>query len=220
MNVNIDLAVLELVCSRLCRDLVGPVGAATNGIELLRGTAPNQSEDILDMTDDSTRTAWRRLEFFRVAFSYGGGRTGWWESELAGLAGGMLRDIRTSLNWQPPSAEHSITGRGGKLILNLIFLVAEAMPRGGEVTVSLRRAGDDLTVAITGNGPNAAFNESILSTVRGTVLPEDMDSRVILAHLVNLQAKSTGADIQWDFKQDRVHAGLKLPQPEMAEACT
>lgn len=218
MNINIDLAILELVCSRLCHDLVGPVGAATNGIELLREVSGNQNEDILDMTDDSARTAWRRLEFFRVAFGYGGGRNGWSESELEGLAAGMLRDTRVSLSWQPASLGLSITGRGGKLILNLIFLIAEAMPRGGEVKVSLRAQDSGLSIAITGNGPGATLNERIMSTVRGAVPPGELDSRVILAHLACLQALSADAAIQWDFTPDRVQAGLQLPQPAMADA--
>lgn len=218
MNANIDLAVLELVCSRLCHDLVGPVGAATNGIELLRELSGNQNEDILDMTDESARTAWRRLEFFRVAFGYGGGRSGWSESELSALAAGMLRDTRVSLNWHTTGQEESITGRGGKLILNLVFLIAEAMPRGGEVKVSLRPLDAALSVAITGNGPGATLNERIMSTVRGAVPPGDMDSRVILAHLSCLQALSANATVRWDFKQDCVKVAMKLPQPEMAEA--
>ena len=51
MSVQVDLSVLELVCSRLCHDLVGPVGAAANGIELLRETMGSGSDDVLDMTD-------------------------------------------------------------------------------------------------------------------------------------------------------------------------
>ena len=218
MNVNIDLAILELVCSRLCHDLVGPVGAATNGIELLREVSGDQNEDILDMTDDSARTAWRRLEFFRVAFGYGGGRNGWSESELEGLAAGMLRDTRVSLDWHPAGLGYSVTGRGGKLILNLIFLIAEAMPRGGSVKVTLRPKRADVSVAITGNGPGAILNERIMSTVQGAVPAEEMDGRVILAHLACLQAASADAKVQWNFKQDFVQAELRLPQAAMADA--
>ena len=71
MATQVELSILELVCSRLCHDMVGPVGAAANGIELLRELGNGQGDDIIDMTDASARTAWRRLEFFRVAFGYG-----------------------------------------------------------------------------------------------------------------------------------------------------
>ena len=139
MTIQVDLAVLELVCSRLCHDLVGPVGAATNGLELLRelNDTGRQAIDVLDITDDSTRTAWRRLEFFRVAFGYSGGRTGWSGSELKALAAGMLKNTKVALDWPDSGNNPPIQGRGGKLVLNLVFLIAEALPRGGEVRVTL-----------------------------------------------------------------------------------
>ena len=217
MRVSVDLAVLELVCSRLCHDLVGPVGAATNGIELLRDISGDQHEDILDMTDESARTAWRRLEFFRVAFGYGGGRSGWSGTELETLAAGMLRDTRVTLDWRNAAAASSIDGRGGKLLLNLIFLIAEAMPRGGVVSVAVGPAGDGLRVSVTGNGPGATLNERVLAAVKGDVPIQEMDSRVILAHLACLQAVSADAKVHWDFQPDQVLATLFLPQPAKAE---
>ena len=218
MRVTVDLAVLELVCSRLCHDLVGPVGAATNGIELLRDMSGNQHEDILDMTDESARTAWRRLEFFRVAFGYGAGRNGWSEQELEALAAGMLRDTRVTLNWRHNGHPSSIDGRGGKLLLNLIFLIAEAMPRGGEVSVTLKPKGQALQVAISGDGPGATLNERVFAAAKGEVALAELDSRVILAHLACLQAASADAEVHWEFQQDRVLADLYLPQPATAEA--
>lgn len=220
MRVLIDLAILELVCARLCHDLVGPVGAATNGIELLRETGGDQNADILDMTDDSARTAWRRLEFFRVAFGFGGGRGGWGESELEALATGMLRETRVSLNWRTGGLGRPINGRGGKLILNLIVLIAEAMPRGGEVEVSIEPAGDAVQIAVAGTGPGAKLNDRIHAIVQGNVPPDQLDSRVILAHLACLQAASADAEVHWDLQTDRVLANLHLPQPAMAEAET
>lgn len=218
MRVSVDLAVLELVCSRLCHDLVGPVGAATNGIELLRDMGGNQHEDILDMTDESARTAWRRLEFFRVAFGYGGGRSGWSEQELEALAAGMLRDTRVTLDWRHNGHPSSIDGRGGKLLLNLIFLIAEAMPRGGEVSVALKAKGESLQVSISGDGPGATLNDRVFAAAKGKVALAEMDSRVILAHLACLQAASADAQVHWEFQQDRVLAKLFLPQPAEVEA--
>ena len=211
MSVQVDLSVLELVCSRLCHDLVGPVGAAANGIELLRETMGSGSDDVLDMTDESARTAWRRLEFFRVAFGYGGGRNGWSEAELTALANGMLQDTRTELDWPPSGLGTDIAGRGGKLILNLAFLMAEAMPRGGRLKVSLRESGENLIASFKGLGNGAALNPRVASTVTGKVPPGVLDSRVILAHLTYLQCYSAGATIHLDSGDDRVEAEVTMP---------
>lgn len=216
MHVSLDLAVLELACSRLCHDLVGPVGAATNGLELLREVSANQNEEILDMTDESARTAWRRLEFFRVAFGYGGGRSGWSQSELRSLAAGMLKDTRVTLNWPDRGDATLVEGRGGKLILNLVILIAEAMPRGGEVAVEVKSGGSGLQVAVEGQGPGAAMNDRVYAAVRGAAPLAELDSRVILAHLASLQAVSADALIHWTFQDSRVSAKLFLPQPAAA----
>jgi histidine phosphotransferase ChpT len=200
--------------------LVGPVGAATNGIELLRDLSSNQNADILDMTDDSARTAWRRLEFFRVAFGYGGGRDGWSEPELISLASGVLNDTRVSLDWPASEAGLIIIGRGGKLVLNLIFLIAEAMPRGGQVRVALTQQDDKLQVQIAGHGSGATLNPRVESTVTGKAPLDELDSRVILAHLSHLQSLSAEAEaeVEWVLSQDCVLANVLLPQPVLVEA--
>src|SRR3546814_5580031 len=59
---QIDLRILELVCSRLCHDLVGPVGAVNNGIELLEEFDPSMADDVLPLLRNSARQAWRRLD--------------------------------------------------------------------------------------------------------------------------------------------------------------
>ncbi|MCA8928678.1 MAG: hypothetical protein KDC18_11455 [Alphaproteobacteria bacterium] len=213
MGIPVDLGIVELICSRLCHDMVGPIGAATNGIELLREMGSTADPDIIDLTDTSARTAWRRLEFFRVAFGTAGGRDGWGTNELSQLAQNMLRDGKVRLDWRAEPDVTAVQGRGAKLVLNLILLVAEAMARGGVLTVQLSRGDGTLTLSLIGSGQNAALNPRVASTVTGKVPPGDLDSRVILAHLAWLQAEDAGATIQWRFADNMVLADLTLPQP-------
>lgn len=209
---TVDLSILELVCSRLCHDMVGPIGAATNGIELLREVNGGLNDDIIDMTDASARIAWRRLEFFRVAFGYAGGRDGWGVRELGKLAQGMLMDGKVQLDWQAAPEIDEIWGRGGKLLLNMVLLMAEAMPRGGTLAVHLALEGERLTAKLCGEGRNAALHPRVASTVQGTVPPGELDSRVILAHLAQVQIRDAGAEATWQFGEDRVDLTLSLPQ--------
>ena len=218
MPIQVDLSILELVCSRLCHDMVGPVGAATNGIELLRELSTAQTDDIIDMTDASARTAWRRLEFFRVAFGYAGGRDGWGTTELGKLAKGMLIDSRVMLDWQVADDIDALQGRGGKLVLNLLLLVAESMPRGGVLIVRIDRAGENIAVSMTGDGPNATMNARVANTVQGKIPPGELDSRVILAHLAYLQIGDASATVDWSLAQDQVAVAITLQQEEEAVA--
>ncbi len=214
MATQVELSILELVCSRLCHDMVGPVGAAANGIELLRELGNGQGDDIIDMTDASARTAWRRLEFFRVAFGYAGGRGGWGTTELGQLARGMMTDSKVDLHWQADATVEDIQGRGGKLVLNLMLLIAEAMPRGGTLSVHLSAGDHAIRAAIAGEGRNAALNPRIASTVQGKVPPGELDSRVILAHLAHIQIRDAAATAEWSFGDNRVAVDICLPQTE------
>lgn len=211
MGIQVDLAIIELLCSRLCHDMVGPVGAATNGIELLREVSAGQHADIIDMTDASARTAWRRLEFFRVAFGSAGGRDGWGTNELSQLAQNMLRDGKVGLDWQTDPAITELEGRGAKLVLNLVLLLAEAMPRGGLLSVRLEPHGDSIAATLAGKGQNAALNPRVASTVQGQIPPGELDSRVILAHLAWLQSRDAEAETTWTFGENSVAAVVAIP---------
>ena len=218
MSTQVDLSILELVCSRLCHDIVGPVGAATNGIELLREIGNGRGDDIIDMTDASARTAWRRLEFFRVAFGYAGGRGGWGVGELGQLAHGMLNDSKVELDWQASETIDEIQGRGGKLMLNLVLLIAEAMPRGGQLTVRMDADRESVNATIVGEGKNAKLHARVASTVQGTVPPGELDSRVILAHLAHIQTRDADASTDWSFGEDRVSVAIRIPLAALAAA--
>ncbi len=218
MAIQVDLSIVELLCSRLCHDMVGPVGAATNGIELLREVSAGHHDDIIDMTDASARTAWRRLEFFRVAFGSAGGREGWGTNELRQLAQNMLHDSKVRLDWENTPALTELEGRGGKLVLNLVLLLAEAMPRGGDLAVRLELQGDMVAVWLSGEGQNAALNPRIASAVQGKLPPGEMDSRMILAHLAWLQSRDAGADAAWTLGENRVAAAVTMPQTALATA--
>src|SRR3546814_5278082 len=95
---QIDLRILELVCSRLCHDLVGPVGAVNNGIELLEEFDPSMADDVLPLLRNSARQAWRRLDFFRLAFGAAGGRESRTLGELGRYAAGWVASDSLWLN--------------------------------------------------------------------------------------------------------------------------
>src|SRR5690606_41497048 len=90
------MAVLELLCSRLCHDLVGPVGAVNNGLELVEED-PSSLDDIMPLLTSSARQAWKRLDFFRIAFGFGGGRSSWSYAELRRVPAGYLAERQAEL---------------------------------------------------------------------------------------------------------------------------
>jgi len=105
-----------------------------------------------------------------------------------------------------------LEGRGGKLVLNLVLLLAEAMPRGGDLRVRLEEQGNSVTATLTGRGQNAALNPRIAATVQGLVPPGELDSRVILAHLAWLQSRDAAAQTVWTPGENTVAATVAMPR--------
>ena len=102
--------------------------------------------------------------------------------------------------------------------LGLVLLLAEAMPRGGDLSVRLERTGGTVAVLLSGQGRNAALNPRIASAVQGKMPPGEMDSRMILAHLAWLQSRDAEADTVWTFGDDRVDAVISIPQAALTAA--
>ena len=69
---SLDLA--SLLCSRLCHDMLSPVGALSNGLELLADEKdPEMRRRCFELLEQSARISADKLKFFRLAFGAAGG---------------------------------------------------------------------------------------------------------------------------------------------------
>ena len=145
-----DLDLAALLSTRICHDLVGPVGALGNGVELLaEEDGADLREQALDLLGMSAEQASRRLRFFRLAC----GTMKWGdepmdEGEARAAAAGMLEAGRTTLDW-PAGGVAGLTQGRARALLNLVLVAAECLPSGGEVRVG-PGAGGGTELAATG----------------------------------------------------------------------
>lgn len=186
MSTELDMRVLELVCSRLCHDLVGPVGAVNNGIELLEDFDPSMADDVLPLLQNSARQAWRRLDFFRLAFGAAGGRDTWPMAELGRYAAGWFEGGKVALDWpnDPQSQALELDAALSKVLMHLTLIAGEALPRGG--TVAIRADGGPVPT-VTAEGRGAALHEQVEAAMRGAAV-ETLDARSVQGHLATLMA--------------------------------
>ena len=189
----IDLA--SLLCSRLCHDLLSPVGALNNGLELMADEQdPEMRERCLELLGESARASANKLKFFRLAFGAAGGfgdmiDTREAQSALEGLFGA---DKRTELGWMVPDDE--LPKGAVKLLLNLALIAGDALVRGGRLDVGAERSGEGLEMVIRAEGPrillDPTLRETILSgSAGGTVEPRAAGAW--LAHSLAAEAKGT-----------------------------
>ena len=126
---NAELALL--IGSRICHDLISPVGAILNGLELLELTGPVSGPEH-ELISDSARNANARLRFFRIAYGRAGGQS-LGRSEVGAILKDLTRNTRLEIIWQPSSPQERSEVRLAFLALQCC---ESAMPHGGRITVS------------------------------------------------------------------------------------
>jgi histidine phosphotransferase ChpT len=153
MTANADVRLAELLASKLCHDLVGPVGAVNNGMELLAEEDLLMGDEAVALAGSSARHAATVLQFYRLAYGASGGAVTDY-GMVRDLCEKMLRHQKASLVW-PQSLPATLPAATPKLIMNLCQLAAESLPRGGEVTLALAETAGRLEVALTARGTDA-----------------------------------------------------------------
>src|SRR3978361_553096 len=146
------LALASLLCSRVCHDLISPVGAIVNGLEVLDDNPkPEDREFALDLIRKSAKTASARLQFCRLAFGAAGssGR----QRDSAGaltMARGHLEDGKTTIAWNLPRV--LLPKNKVKLLLNMLVIAQQTIPRGGVLTVDPIGEGEAIGFRVGGAG--------------------------------------------------------------------
>ena len=206
----LDLA--SLLCSRLCHDMLSPVGALSNGLELLRDEKdPEMRRRCMELLEQSAKTSADKLKFFRLAFGAAGG-FGQMVSvaEARDLITALIGDSgRIELDWKVPSAE--LPKAAVKTLLNLAAIGLEALVRGGTLEVGAEMTGEASEIVIRAAGPRIAFDQTIGQALDGSLPPADLSSRTAPAAMIHRLAASTGGGVQWHHGEDALVMGAVLP---------
>lgn len=192
---DIDLA--ALLCSRLCHDLLSPVGVMNNGLELLADEHdPQMRQRCMDLLAESARAAADKLKFFRLAFGAAGG----FGSEVdpaearAVIEPLVNGDGRTRLEWSVPSA--LMPKRAVKILLNLVLIAKDSLVRGGILHVGAEGAGGQQEIVIRVEGPKIILDEAVRNALTGQMAADQIDSRTAAAWMVHSLCGINGGLVQ------------------------
>ena len=210
----LDLA--SLLCSRLCHDMLSPVGALSNGLELLRDEKdPEMRKRCMELLEQSAKASADKLKFFRLAFGAAGGFGQMVSvSEARELITALIGDSgRITLDWKVPSEE--LPKAAVKTLLNLAAIGLEALVRGGTLEVGAELTGSDTggasEIVIRAAGPRIAFDENIGHALDGSLPEGELSSRTAPAAMIHRLAASTGGGVQWHRGEDALVMGAVLP---------
>ena len=189
---SIDFA--SLLCSRLCHDLLSPVGALNNGLELMADeTDPDMRQRCFELLEQSARTSANKLKFFRLAFGSAGGYGDTITTQEARSAiEGMLNE-RTSLGWMIDSPD--LPKKAVKILLNLTLVAVDAMVRGGQLDVGAERSQGGVEIVIRATGDKIVIDPEIKRALEGDVADADISARTAAAAMTNRLSLSDGGQI-------------------------
>ena len=207
----VDLA--SLLCSRLCHDLLSPVGALNNGLELMADEQdPEMRERCLELLNESARASANKLKFFRLAFGAAGGfgdRIDTREARAA-LDGLFGADRRVELGWMIEDDE--LPKGAVKLLLNLALIAGDALVRGGRLDVGAEASERSLELAIRAEGPRILLDPVLRQTIATGSSDGTVEPRAAGAWLAHELAAQAGGEIRLSDPADEVlMIGVTLP---------
>ena len=183
------LRIAGLLASRLCHDLVGPLGAVNNGLELI-AEEDAMAEEALGLAQRSAKRASSRLQFFRYAFGAAGGEPNFGHGEARPVALNLLNNGDIAVDW--PEAKVELPTGAGRLLLNMALLASECLPRGGNLRVNLSTN----RIAIAVNGPQARLSAETKAAIAGSVTAAQLTARTVVGYYVVQLANGLGAKLE------------------------
>jgi histidine phosphotransferase ChpT len=188
----LDLA--ALLCSRVCHDLISPVGAVVNGIEVMEDDADEQTKTFaLELIRKSATTASARLQFCRLAFGAAGSAGASIDTgDAEGVARGMMEDDKLKITWNLPRV--LLPKNRVKLLLNLMVLAGSTIPRGGSLTLEPIGEGDAMGFKVTSSGLNARIPPAVPGLVAGEA-ENPVDAHAIQPFYTGLLARTCGMSV-------------------------
>jgi histidine phosphotransferase ChpT len=199
MSVAVNLDALDLaalLCSRVCHDLISPTGAIVNGLEVLEEKDNDEETKTfaLELIKKSARTASARLQFCRLAFGAAGSagaQIDLGDAQTMGRA--FMEDDKTKITWNLPRV--LLPKNRVKLLLNLMIISGQTIPRGGMLTVDPIGEGETMGFRISASGLNARIPQAVPALLEGTSESGSIDAHAIQPFYAGLLARACGLKV-------------------------
>ncbi len=182
-----SITLSSMLASRLCHDLINPVGALGAGLEIMEGEQdPDMRAEAMNLVNSSTDKALDLLQFARIAYGAGGGYRDELDlDEIKVLVEGVYKHARADLDWQIPPGH--MAKPAVKIMMTMALLIADCAPRrGSKVTI----AQDEEGISLTATGPKARLKEPLQQALEGK--EEGLEPKMVPAYIAAHLASQTG----------------------------
>ena len=215
----LDLA--AMLCSKVCHDVISPVGAIVNGLEVLEDDSDPSMRDVaIDLIKRSAAGASAKLQFCRLAFGAAGSAGASIDTGDADkVARALLETEKTKLNWNAP--RQFLPKNKVKLLLNLCQIANATIPRGGVIEVALIGEGEGAGVSVSVKAANPRLQPHFADLLAGDVKDAKVDAHSIQPYFAGLVARECGLSVKVETGPEGLaFLAEPVPTPEAAPSET
>ena len=191
----------EMLCTRFCHDIIGPIGAVSNGAEFLREELPNMQSQAFDLIEKSSREAISRVQFYRQAYGAGLKNSSASLTEAKNTAAHFFEGTKTQLVWEDKytdMAPVNIDYVQKKLILNLLIICSSALIRGGKITFTI----DESKFEILAEGTSVKIDPDVESALKSDSSEMVLDPKLIQVNYTKVLAGEANSELKMRHASD------------------
>lgn len=193
-----DVRILELLASRICHDIISPVGAINNGVEFMEETGPEGAGDALELIKFSAEQASAKLKAFRMAYGAGGADPNLKPEDVQRTFSGLVSaDGKISQTWDPYGPlGPKIPPKGFcKMLICALMLAQECLPKGG--TVAARAGTEPGQTLIVAEGPGSGPREGVADALSGAASVETLEPKLAHPYVFGVMARGYGFSVSF-----------------------
>ena len=196
MALTVDRRIAELLCSRICHELVAGVAAVNNGVELISEIDSSAFDETMELIGSSAKQASARVQYYRMAYGFAGHDALPSMAAVAALIAGLTAmEKRYTLDAPAGAPAAALAPGWGKLLLNLTVLAMDCLPRGGSVTPAVAAADGKTVLSVVGRGEEARVPERYSEVLKGAVSAGDVSAMNVHAFYTAALAEAAGGKL-------------------------
>lgn len=211
---RLDSRVVELLCARLCHDLISPVSAINNGVELITEMGESLGSEAMSLIGGSAGEASRKLQFFRIAFGSARSSSGG-SATLADARAGFLElpvGERISLAWiNSPELARDVPREATKMVLNLALTGIDCLSGSGRLEIVAQDVPQAVRLDLMANGDRAKLPDEIATALSDQVNIGDLSPKTVTAYYGSYLARRAAASLATDVRPGMVKISCLIP---------
>lgn len=194
MSDSIDMGTLEMLASKICHDLISPIGAVNNGIEFLTEMGPDAGEEVTDLIAFSAGQASAKLKAYRMAYGAGGADDSIKPEDVHDSIQSIVgAEDKIKQDWDP----YGDFGYGDdrprafcKILISALILAMDCLPKGGTLSVGAgKNAGE---TSVTASGEDASIRERSAEALSLSLSKAELEPKYVHAYVSGLLSQTYG----------------------------